>query len=66
VAIPSPLITFGYGSRSQEEALALLARHRVDYLIDVRSVPWSRYRPEFSQDRLAAFLRAHGIRLTSA
>jgi uncharacterized protein (DUF488 family) len=55
-------MTFGYGSRSQEEALAQLARHGIDYLIDVRSVPWSRYRPEFSQDRLAASLRAHGIR----
>jgi len=55
-------MTFGYGSRSQEEALALLARYDIDYVIDVRSVPWSRYRPEFSQDRLAASLRVHGIR----
>lgn len=55
-------MTFGYGSRSQEETLALLARHGINYLIDVRSVPWSRYRPEFSQDRLASSLRAHGIR----
>jgi uncharacterized protein (DUF488 family) len=55
-------MTFGYGSRSQEETLALLTRHGIDYVIDVRSVPWSRYRPEFSQDRLAVLLQAHGIR----
>lgn len=58
----SPLMTFGYGSRSQGEALALLARYGIDYVIDVRSVPWSRYRPEFSQDQLAASLRTHGVR----
>lgn len=57
-----PLTTFGYGARSQEEALALLARYGVDYLVDVRSMPWSRYRPEFSQDQLKASLRAHGVR----
>jgi uncharacterized protein (DUF488 family) len=56
------MMTFGYGSRSQEETLALLARHGVEYVIDVRSVPWSRYRPEFSQDRLAASLQTHSIR----
>jgi hypothetical protein len=56
------MMTFGYGSRSQGEALALLARYGIHYVIDVRSVPWSRYRPEFSQDHLAASLRTHGVR----
>jgi uncharacterized protein (DUF488 family) len=58
----SSLLTFGYGSRSTEEVLALLTQHGVEYVIDVRSTPWSRYRPEFSQDQLASSLRAHGIR----
>lgn len=57
-----PLLTFGYGSRSETDILALLAHHRIEYVIDVRSTPWSRYRPEFSQDQLASSLRAHGIR----
>lgn len=61
-APPLPLVTFGYGSRPQGETLTLLADHGIDYVIDVRSVPWSRYRPEFSQDQLAASLRAHGVR----
>ncbi len=56
------LLTLGYGSRSKEEVLALLNRYRIDYLIDVRSTPWSRYRPEFSQDRLARSLRDQDIR----
>lgn len=61
-AVQLPLLTFGYGSRAEADVLALLARHGVKYVIDVRSVPWSRYRPEFSQDQLASALRAHGIR----
>ena len=61
-AVQPPLLTFGYGSRSETDILALLAHHRIEYVIDVRSTPWSRYRPEFSQDQLASSLRAHGIR----
>jgi uncharacterized protein (DUF488 family) len=61
-AIQLPLLTFGYGSRSESDILALLAQHGVKYLVDVRSVPWSRYRPEFSQDRLASSVRVHGVR----
>jgi hypothetical protein len=57
-----PLMTFGYGARSCGEMLALLARYGIGYVIDVRSVPWSRYRPEFSQDQLAASLRAYDVR----
>lgn len=57
-----PILTFGYGARSETDILALLAHHGIEYVIDVRSTPWSRYRPEFSQDQLASSLRAHGIR----
>jgi uncharacterized protein (DUF488 family) len=57
-----PLLTLGYGGRSETDILALLAHHGIEYVIDVRSTPWSRYRPEFSQDQLASSLRAHGIR----
>lgn len=58
----TPLTTFGYGARSRDETLALLARYGIAFVIDVRSVPWSRYRPEFSQDQLAASLQAHDVR----
>jgi len=59
--VQPPLLTFGYGSRSEEEVLALLAHHGVEYVVDVRSAPWSRYRPEFSRDRLAQSLRSKGV-----
>jgi uncharacterized protein (DUF488 family) len=57
-----PLLTFGYGSRSASEALDLITHHGVRFVVDVRSTPWSRFRPEFSQDNLAAALRDQGIR----
>ena len=57
-----PIYTIGYGKRSGEEMLALLKQHQIAFLIDVRSAPYSRYKPEFSKDNLADALRQHGIR----
>ena len=59
---PSPLLlTLGYGKRSIDEAIDLLQRHQVRYLVDVRSAPWSRYHPDFAHDALKGHLTAHGI-----
>jgi uncharacterized protein (DUF488 family) len=58
----APLLTFGYGARRLEEAVRLLKQHDVEFLVDVRSVPWSRFQPDFSQDHLVDALRGHGIR----
>ena len=48
-----PIYTIGYGSRSIVELIEVLQQHQVAYLIDVRSVPYSRYKPEFSKKPLA-------------
>ena len=58
----TPIYTIGYGSRSIEEFIELLQGHKIAYLIDVRSAPYSRYKPEFSKARLANALEQHGIR----
>ena len=57
-----PIYTIGYGSRSIEQFIETLRQHEIAYLIDVRSVPYSRYKPEFSKEALAAELQRHGIR----
>jgi uncharacterized protein (DUF488 family) len=54
--------TLGYGARSTAEFLGLLAAHEIAYLVDVRSTPYSRFKPEFSKDVLARTLQEHGIR----
>jgi uncharacterized protein (DUF488 family) len=58
---PTPIYTVGYGSRSVEELIALLHVHGITYLVDVRTAPYSRYKPEFSRQPLAAVLDTVGI-----
>ena len=56
-----PIYTIGYGSRSIAELIEVLHQHEIAYLIDVRSAPYSRYKPEFSKAPLANELERHGI-----
>lgn len=56
------IYTIGHGNRTVEDLIRLLQQHRIAYLIDVRSQPYSRYQPEFSQKDLESHLNAHGIR----
>lgn len=61
-AAPPPLLTIGYGNaRSSEEFVELLHRNGVRYLVDVRTSPYSKFRPEFSKDGLEAILRRAGL-----
>jgi uncharacterized protein (DUF488 family) len=52
-----PIYTIGYGNRSIEEFLALLQRYQIEYVVDVRSQPYSRYSPAFSKKNLALHLQ---------
>ena len=61
-SVLTPIYTIGYGSRSIEELIELLHAHQIAYLIDVRSAPYSRYKPEFSKAPLANKMEQHGIR----
>jgi uncharacterized protein (DUF488 family) len=56
------LRTIGYGSRSLDELVAALKAHRIEYLLDVRSSPYSKFKPEFTKEPLEAALKIHGIR----
>ena len=57
-----PIYTIGYGSRSIEQFVEVLQRYEIEYLVDVRSTPYSRYKPEFSKAELAEELQQHSIR----
>jgi uncharacterized protein (DUF488 family) len=57
-----PLYTVGYGARSIEEFLDLLEEWEIAFLLDVRSRPYSRYKPDFSKDALERHLKGRGIR----
>lgn len=57
-----PLYTIGHGNRKPEEFLALLKDFGIEYLIDVRSQPYSKFNPQFNQNDLKFFLERKGIK----
>lgn len=57
-----PVYTIGYGARTVDELMAVLREHRIVFLVDVRSAPYSRFKPEFSKDALEQALKQRGIR----
>ncbi len=61
-AAPQPVFTIGYGARAVEALIAVLHEHQIVFLVDVRSAPYSRFKPEFSRDALERALRQQGIR----
>ena len=55
------LFTVGYGARTLEEFLAVLKTNAIEYLIDVRTAPYSKFKPEFSKDLLQYHVERAGI-----
>jgi uncharacterized protein (DUF488 family) len=56
------LHTIGYGTRTLEQLIAALQANRIEYVLDVRTSPYSKFKPEFSREPLEAALKAHSIR----
>ena len=54
--------TIGYGARSIEAFIDVLQANEIVYLVDIRSVAYSRFKPEFSKGALESELSAHGFR----
>lgn len=57
-----PLYTIGHGNRKPEELLASLKEYDIQFLIDVRSQPYSKFNPHFNQIELKFFLERNNIR----
>lgn len=58
----SPIFTIGYGNRTIGEFIALLQQYGIQFLIDVRTSPYSRFKPEFGKEELEQALRPQNIR----
>ncbi len=56
------IYTIGYGARSIQAFIDVLQANEIAWLVDVRSAPYSRFKPEFSKGTLESELTAHGIR----
>ncbi len=53
--------TIGYPGRTMEELLFLLRENSIESVIDVRSKPHSRWKPDFNKIRLGKALEASSI-----
>jgi uncharacterized protein (DUF488 family) len=55
------LFTIGHSTHTLDEFVALLRRHAIECVADVRAYPGSRRLPHFNRESLAAELPLHGI-----
>ena len=55
------VLTIGHSTRAITEFIRLLKAHRVQRVIDVRTIPRSAHNPQFNRDRLSRAL--HGSRI---
>ncbi len=60
--VPAPLYTIGHSTLSAEQFFEILARHKIEVLLDVRSQPYSRYVPQFNREGLEGALSEASIR----
>jgi len=61
ISIYHPLFTIGYSSHTQESLLDVLKKYGISALADVRSQPFSKYKPEFNREVLSTFLTKNGV-----
>jgi uncharacterized protein (DUF488 family) len=57
----SKIYTVGHSSQTQEEFLSLISAFDIDCIVDVRSVPASKYTPQFNLEQIKWFLKARGV-----
>ena len=50
------LFTIGHSQYTPEYFMKLLEKHGVNYILDVRSTPYSKYAEQFNRESLQAFL----------
>ena len=58
------LFTIGYSGQDMPSFIALLKANAVDVICDVRSTPYSTYKPDFSRSPFKSSLNAAGIKYT--
>ncbi len=53
--------TIGHSNRPKEEMIDLLKGFHIDYLIDVRSIPYSKFSNQYNRESFSNFLKINGI-----
>jgi len=57
-----PIYTIGHGARSVTELIQLLKRYCINYLVDIRSRPYSKYNSELNSNALKLALENERIK----
>ena len=55
------IFTVGHSTHEFEDFVSLLKLHGIDAVADVRSVPYSRWQPQFNREALAKALKGQGL-----
>lgn len=53
--------TIGHSNHTAAEFIYLLKKYGITHLVDVRSVPYSKYASQFNMEQLLALVKAYGI-----
>jgi uncharacterized protein (DUF488 family) len=59
---PPAIWTIGHSNHDPVRFAELLAGERIEFLVDVRSYPYSRFAPHFNRDELETAMRGRGVR----
>ena len=55
------LYTVGHSTHTADKLIALLKKHQIDAIVDVRSYPYSRINPQFNREAFSELLKEHDI-----
>lgn len=58
---PTTILTIGHGNRNINVFIDLLLSHQIQTVIDVRTLPYSRFHPQFRQINLKSILENTGV-----
>lgn len=58
---PPGVLTVGHSTHPWDVFVGLLQRHAITAIVDVRSVPYSRFNPQFNRNRLERALPPHDV-----
>jgi hypothetical protein len=54
--------TIGHSNHGLDEFARLLVREQIEFLVDVRSFPYSRYAPQFNREQFELAMNRRGVR----
>ena len=59
--IPHQIFTIGHSTRPSDLFVSILKSFDINLLVDIRTIPRSRYNPQFDKETLPANLAQHGV-----